>query len=42
MTHDMRLMGQKDVISVGDFPALSNGMIVATRYLGSEQAKKMN
>ena len=42
MTHDMRLMGQKDVISVGDFPALSNGMIVATRYLGSEQVKKMN
>ena len=30
MTHDRRLMGQKDVTSLGDFPALSNGMKVAT------------
>ena len=29
-THYVRLMGQKDGTSQGDFPAFSNGMIVAT------------
>ena len=30
MIHDVRLMGQKEATLLEDFPALSNGMIVAT------------
>ena len=29
-TYDVRLMGQKDATSLGDFPAFSYGMIFAT------------
>ena len=30
MTHEVRLMGWNEAASLGDFPVLSNGMIVAT------------
>ena len=35
-THDIRLMGRKDATSLGDFPAFSNGMIVATQALTNQ------
>ena len=34
--HDVRLVGRKDATSLGDFPAFSNGMIVATQALANQ------
>ena len=38
MTHDMRLMGQNEATSLGDVPALSSGMIVATLQIRGQRA----
>ena len=38
MTHDVRLMGQKEATLLGDFPVLSNGMIVATLQIRGQFA----
>ena len=32
----LRLVGRKDATSLGDFPAFSNGMIVATQALANQ------
>ena len=39
-THYVRLMGQKDATSLGDFPAFSNGMIVATLQIRGQWANQ--
>ena len=39
-THYVRLMGQKDASSLGDFPAFSNGMIVATLQIRGQWANQ--
>ena len=38
MIHDVRLMGQKEAALLEDFPALSNGMIVATLQIRGQFA----
>ena len=38
--HDMRLMGQKEVTSLGDFPALSSGIIVTILQIRGQWASK--
>ena len=40
MTHYMRLMGQKETTSLGDFPGLSDGMIVATLQIRGQWASE--
>ena len=41
-THYVRLMGQKDATSLGDSPAFSNGMIVATLHIHGQWANENN
>ena len=41
-THYVRLMGQKDATSLGDFPAFSNGMILATLQIRGQWANENN
>ena len=40
MTHDVRLMGRKDATLLEDFPALSNGMIMATLQIHGQSASE--
>ena len=39
-THDVRLIGWKDAILLGDFPAFSNGIIVATLQMFRQWASE--
>ena len=41
-TYGVRLMGQKDATSLGDFPAFSNGMIFATLQMCGQWASEKN
>ena len=40
MTNEVRLMGQKEATSLGDFPALSSAMIVATLQIYGQWASE--
>ena len=40
-THDVRLMRWNEATSLGDFPALSCGMTVATLQICGQQAVRM-